>query len=202
MVVFDTFGDRQNGFVFGTNATGIQQDAPVRSEGNPSSSWDDSWEVRTQHGGSGWTAEFRIPLRTLRFGPPPQTWGVNFMRNIQRTRERTYWAPLPREFDLSRLSSAGELRELDLRTPRNFKVLPFVVSSANRNFTPGSRTDLNGELGFDAKFGVTPSMNLDATYNADFAQVEVGTQQINLCVQIRSGRRPHRRRNSRSDAAR
>ena len=124
------------------------------------------------------------------------------MRNIQRTRERTYWAPLPREFDLSRLSSAGELRELDLRTPRNFKVLPFVVSSANRNFTPGSRTDLNGELGFDAKFGVTPSMNLDATYNADFAQVEVGTQQINLRVQIRSGRRPHRRRNSRSDAAR
>ena len=179
-VIFDTFRDRQNGFVFGTNATGIQYDAQVRSEGNASSSWDGSWEVRTQHGASGWTAEFRIPWRTLRFGPPPQTWGVNFMRNIQRTRERTYWAPLPREFTLSRLSSAGELRGLDLRAPRNFKMLPFVVSSANRNFTPGSQADLNGDWGFDAKFGVTPSLNLDVTYNTDFAQVEVDTQQINL----------------------
>lgn len=179
-VIFDTFRDRQNGFVFGTNATGIQYDAQVRSEGNANSNWDGSWEVRTQHGTSGWTAEFRIPLRTLRYGSAPQTWGVNFMRNIQRTRERTYWAPLPREFDLSRLSSAGELRGLGLRTPRNFKILPFVVSSANRDFTPGSQADLNGELGFDAKFGVTPSLNLDLTYNTDFAQVEVDTQQINL----------------------
>ena len=96
------------------------------------------------------------------------------------TRERTYWAPLPREFDLQRLSSAGELRGLTLATPRNFKILPYVVSSANRNFTPGADTDLDGDVGFDAKFGLTPSLNLDVTYNTDFAQVEVDTQQINL----------------------
>ena len=179
-VIFDTFHDRQNGFVFGTNATGIQYDAQVRSEGNASSSWDGSWEVRTQRGASGWTAEFRIPLRTLRFGQPPQTWGVNFMRNIQRTRERTYWASLPREFSLNRVSSAGDLSGLNLKPPRNFKLLPFVVSSANRNFTPGAKADLDGDWGVDAKFGITPSMNLDVTYNTDFAQVEVDTQQINL----------------------
>ena len=32
----------------------------------------------------------------------------------------------------------------------------------------------------DAKVGVTGSLNLDVTYNTDFAQVEVDTQQINL----------------------
>ena len=116
----------------------------------------------------------------MRYGPAPQTWGVNFFRNIQRTRERTYWAPLPREYNLGRLSSAGELRGLNLQTPRNFKVLPYVVGSANRNFTPGAETDLDGDFGFDTKFGVTPSLNLDLTYNTDFAQVEVDTQQINL----------------------
>ena len=67
---------------------------------------------RTSMSPTGWTAEFRIPLRTLRYGPAPQTWGVNFFRNIQRTRERTYWAPLPRVYNLGRLSSAGELRGL------------------------------------------------------------------------------------------
>ena len=32
-MIFDTYNDRQNGFVFGTNASGIQYDAQVRNEG-------------------------------------------------------------------------------------------------------------------------------------------------------------------------
>jgi hypothetical protein len=179
-MIFDTFRDQQNGFVFGTNAAGVQYDAQVRDQGEQTSSWDGSWEVRTNITETGWTAEFRIPLRTLRYGPAPQTWGLNFYRNIQRTRERTYWAPLPREYNLGRLSSAGELRGLDLQTPRNFKLLPYFVSSANRSFTPGAKTDGDVDVGFDTKFGITPSLNLDLSYNTDFAQVEVDTQQINL----------------------
>jgi hypothetical protein len=180
VMIFDTFRDRQNGFVFGTNAAGIQYDAQVRDQGEEEDSWDGSWDVRTTTTSTSWIAEFRIPLRTLRYGPAPQTWGVNFFRNIQRTRERTYWSPLPREHELGRLTSAGELRGLELRTPRNFKLLPFVVGAANRDFTPGARTDGDYDLGFDAKFGITPSSNLDVTVNTDFAQVEVDTQQINL----------------------
>ena len=179
-MIFDTFHDQQNGFVFGTNAAGAQYDAQVRDQGDQTSSWDGSWDVRTNTTATGWTAEFRIPLRTLRYAPSPQTWGVNFFRNIQRTRERTYWAPLPREYNLARLSSAGELHGLTLQTPRNFKVLPYAVGSANRIFAPGGKTDMDGQFGFDTKFGVTPSLNLDLSYNTDFAQVEVDTQQINL----------------------
>ena len=179
-VIFDTFQDRQNGFVFGTNAVGIQYDAQVRNQGNPSASWDGSWDVRTRNGDGGWTAEFRIPLRTLRYGPPPQAWGVNFMRNIQRRRERAYWAPMPRQFNLARLTSAGDLRGLELQAPRNLKLLPYAIGSANRNFAPGSATDLDRDFGLDAKVSVTGSLNLDLTYNTDFAQVEVDTQQINL----------------------
>ena len=162
-MIFDTFHDKQNGFVFGTNAAGVQYDAQVRFQGNQQTSWDGSWDVATGMSETAWTAEFRIPLRTLRYGTAPQTWGVNFFRNIQRTRERAYWAPIERVFNLGRLSSAGDLRGLQLETPRNFKLLPYTVGSANRNFTPGANTDLDGDIGLDAKFGVTPSLNLDAT---------------------------------------
>jgi hypothetical protein len=179
-MIFDTFRDQQNGFVFGTNAAGVQYDAQVRDQGEEEDSWDGSWDVRTSTAAASWVAEFRIPLRTLRYGPAPQTWGVNFFRNIQRTRERTYWSPLAREYELGRLTSAGELRGLELKTPRNFKLLPYVVGSANRNFSPGSSTDGDGDVGFDAKLGITPSTSLDVTVNTDFAQVEVDTQQINL----------------------
>jgi hypothetical protein len=178
VMIFDTFRDRQNGFVFGTNAAGIQYDAQVRDQGEEEDSWDGSWDVRTSTNAANWVAEFRIPLRTLRYGPAPQTWGVNFFRNIQRTRERAYWSALPREHELGRLSSAGEL--LELKTPRNFKLLPYVVGAANREFTAGARTDGDYDIGFDAKYGITPSSNLDVTVNTDFAQVEVDDEQINL----------------------
>ena len=58
--------------------------------------------------------------------------------------------------------------------------MPYALSSANRNFTPGSTTDDDSDCGVDAKIGVTSSLNLDLTYNTDFAQVEVDEQQINL----------------------
>jgi hypothetical protein len=178
-VVFDTFRDRQNGFVFGTNASGVQYDAQVRNQ-TVNVNWDGSWEVQTRRSADGWTAEFRIPLRTLRYGPSPQTWGINFTRQFQRHRERTYWAPLPRQFELQRLSSAGELRGLTLKTPRNLKILPYAVGSADRTFATRRPTITNGEWGVDAKVGLTAGLNLDLTYNTDFAQVEVDNQQINL----------------------
>jgi hypothetical protein len=179
-IVFDTFRDRQNGFVFGTNALGTQYDAQVRNEGRPDATWDGSWDVRTRVTDSGWTAEFRIPLRTLRYGPAPQIWGVNAFRNIQRRRERTYWAPLELVYALQRVSAAGDLRGLQLQAPRNLKVLPYAISTANRDYRPRLSSDLDGSFGIDAKFGVTPSLNLDLSYNTDFAQVEVDDQQINL----------------------
>lgn len=206
-MIFDTYHDQQNGFVFGTTPAGIEYDAQLRDQGSAggggqgggaalgggaragaggglNANWDASWDVQARTTEIGWVAEFRIPLRALRYGPPPQVWGVNFSRNIRRKRELVYWSPLERQYDIARLSSAGELRGLDLRTLHNFKVLPYASVSANRNFAPGAKPlrwrDLDRQGGFDVKFGVTPSVNMDLTYNTDFAQVEVDDQQINL----------------------
>jgi hypothetical protein len=204
-VIFDTYHDRQNGFIFGTNAVGIQYDAQVRNEGETlrggppgglggggggtggagagvNVNWDGSWEVKTRMTDTGWTAEFAIPLRTLRYGPPPQVWGLNFSRAIERKREFVYWSPVSRIYTITRLSSAGELRGLEVPAPRDLKLMPYAISSANRNFASRTETryDKNGDWGIDGKIGVTSSTTLDLTYNTDFAQVEVDEQQVNL----------------------
>ena len=144
--------------------------------------WDASWTVRTHVNEIGWMAEFEIPLRSLRYGDRPQVWGMNFQRNIRRKREQVYWAPIERIYNLYRLSAAGELHGLELETPRNFKVTPYAVATASRDFTNAAETatDFDPDAGLDVKFGVTPSLNLDLTYNTDFAQVEVDEQVINL----------------------
>ena len=204
-VIFDTYLDRQNGFVFGTNPAGLEHDGQVTNEGEGGGggggggrpggqrraqsgagagynlNWDTSFTVATDIGDYGWSAEFAIPLRTLRYASgKPQTWGLNFQRNIRRKREEVFWSPVSRVFNLYRLSSAGELHGLELETPRNFKVTPYLLGAANREFEIHDSADLDGEWGVDAKFGVTPALNLDVTYNTDFAQVEVDAQQVNL----------------------
>lgn len=202
-MIFDTYHDKQNGFIFGTNAAGIQYDAQVRNEGETlrggpptglaggnssgagagiNTNWDGSWVVKTARTDHGWSAEFAIPLKTLRYGPPPQTWGVNFSRNIEHKRETVYWSPVSRIYSLTRLSSAGEMRGLNVPAPRDFKLIPYAVGSSNRNFTSKTQTgyDGDGDWGVDGKIGVTSSSTLDLTYNTDFAQVEVDEQQINL----------------------
>jgi hypothetical protein len=198
-IVLDTYRDRQNGFVFGTNPAAVEYDGQVTNEGGSSGAggggsrqqggsgggfnlnWDGAWQVRTEILEQGWSAEFAIPLRTLRYEPGEnRTWGVNFMRTIRRRQEVAYWAPLPFQFDLMRVSLAGSLTGLDLPTPGNLKLVPYALSEARRRGPAGSGTTILGDVGLDAKYSITPGLTLDATLNTDFAQVEVDEQQINL----------------------
>jgi len=195
LFIVDTYKDGQNGFIFGTNSLGVQYDAQVDNEGqgnfNPNRqqagtiggfnlNWDASWEVYTEVGDYGWSAEFAIPVRTLRF-QSGKDWGINIRRNIRKTNEVVYWAQIPVGFTINRLSLAGTLTGLDLRSPGNLKVIPYVLGRAEKDFTVAdSKTDYSGDAGADLKFSVTPSLTLDLTYNTDFAQVEVDDQQVNL----------------------
>ena len=188
LFIIDGLLDRQNGFVFGTNAAGIEYDGQVTSEGSGSAfggggfnrNWDGTWIVQSKIGDFGWSAEFEIPFRTLRFGSADrQDWGINFQRNIRRNNEVVFWVPLERNHDLYRVSDAGTLRGVVPPTLRNLKVTPYVLGKARRGGELNG-TETDGDFGLDVKYSVTPSLTLDLTYNTDFAQVEVDEQQINL----------------------
>ncbi|MDP6581599.1 MAG: DUF5916 domain-containing protein [Vicinamibacterales bacterium] len=200
-LILDTFLDRQNGFVFGTSPSGQEYDGQVVNEGAGGSgmggggtsrgagggfnlNWDGVWQVRTAVTDIGWSAEFAIPFRTIRFSPGrAQTWGVNFQRNVRRRNESAYWAPLPRQFDLFRVSLAGQLTGVEAPEGlwRTLRVTPYVVGEAVRRRAASSSSDTAlGDIGGDLKYGVTSGLTLDLTVNTDFAQVEVDQQQINL----------------------
>ena len=200
-MVLDTFRDQQNGFVFGTTPAGQEYDGQVTDEGGGrrggrgggggfsrgsgngfNLNWDGAWQVRTEISDIGWSAEFAIPFRTIRYPDrEDQVWGMNFQRNIRRRNETAYWAPLPRQYNLYRVSMAGQLA--GVRAPvgftGNLQVTPYVVGeTAARDLEPGPQS--TGNFGADLKYSVTSGLTLDATWNTDFAQVEVDQQQINL----------------------
>jgi hypothetical protein len=201
LIVFDTYLDRQNAFVFGTTPVGIEYDGQVTRDGQGglntarrqqagagsgggfNLNWDGSWEVATSSDELGWSAEFRIPFSTLRYrGGGEQEWGLNMARMIRRLNEEVFWAPIARQHTLYRVSEAGTLQGLATPGRRYMTFTPYVIGSAHNDFeaVPAQNTDWQGEFGFDSKIGVTSSLNLDLTYNTDFAQVEADEQQINL----------------------
>ncbi len=181
-VIIDTFADRRNGFAFMTNAAGAKSDEQVTNEGREvNTSWDAVWYVRTRRVKDGWTVEMAIPFHSLRFdtGTNP-VWGINFSRRIRRKNEVDFWAPIPRAYELTRVSLAGDLVGLGtLSAGRNLKITPFVLGSSVRA-TGGTAFDSKADAGLDLKYGVTPALTLDATVRPDFAQVEADEQQVNL----------------------
>ena len=189
LFVIDGLLDRQNGYVFGTNPAGSEFDGQVSKDGSGgffgtsggfNENWDGSWTVQTQVGEFGWSAEFEIPFRTLRYGPDDeQVWGINFQRNVRRNNEVAYWTQLDRNYSLYRVSKAGTLNGVKPPPQRNFQVTPYVLGSAKRGGEL-SGTETDGEAGIDIKYSITPSLTLDLTVNTDFAQVEADEQQLNL----------------------
>ena len=205
VLVLDTYLDRQNGFVFGTTPAGIEYDGQVANEGQGGGgggggrpgggggrqqrgsgggfnlNWDGSWEVATSTDSRGWYAEMRIPFTTLRYGTGgDQTWGLNFERRIRRNSEEAVWAPIPRQFNLYRVSLAGTL---DLAAPatRIATINPYVLSNSFKDYTVTSPdAEFGSKVGIDAKIGLNQSLTLDLTVNTDFAQAEVDDQQVNL----------------------
>ncbi len=209
ILVFDTFNDRQNGFVFGTNPLGIEYDGQVASEGQTggnnfsslggttgnsntsgqqrggisafNANWDGDWTVRAAITSRGWEAEMAIPLKTLRYATGAnRTWGFNVMRNIRHKNEQVYLAAIPRGFEIYRVSLAAKLTDLDLPARRDLKFIPYGLVSANKDYT--IHTDVDNDLrgGLDVKWGVRPNLTADFTINTDFAQVEADEEQVNL----------------------
>ncbi len=181
-VLLDTFADRRNGFVFATNSKGAKADTQVANEGrdvNPN--WDAVWWVAARQSADGWTAELRIPFKTLRFtGGDARTWGINFARRVRRKNEVSYWSPVSRAYSIYRASSDGDLTGLPpLKQGRNLRVKPFVLGGAVRGVGEDS-FDADTNVGVDIKAGVTPSLTLDVTIRPDFAQAEADEQQVNL----------------------
>lgn len=201
-IILDTFFDRQNGFLFSTNAVGGRFDAQVRNEGagitrgqrsptgrpitseNFNVDWDGVWTTAARRLSNGWSTEIAIPFTTLRYKKGSDvTFGMNIQRQIRRRNEQAFWTPVPRPYSIFKLSSAGQLRGIRLPEPkRNFKVKPFGLIGAQSDFTrtDARRNEGKWDGGADIKYGLTSNIVLDVTLNTDFSQVESDEDQLNL----------------------
>ncbi len=182
LVFFDTFLDQTNGFSFGISASGAKWDGIMSDGAASNKNWDCKWESKIKHSDDSWTAEMRIPFKSLRYPTGSQQWNINLSRLDLKTNEKSSWAPVPRQFPTSSLAYAGNLK-FDQPLPASkiqFSLIPYIFGGYSNDYENQSGAVYRKDFGFDAKIGFSSSMNLDLTYNPDFAQVEVDQQVTNI----------------------
>jgi hypothetical protein len=182
LVFMDPFDDQVNGFAFGCNAAGAQWDGMMYDGGKVDLNWDNKWTSVVTNTPDAWILEAAIPFKTIRYKKGIRRWGINFSRLDIRVPEKSAWAPVPRQFPSASLAYTGIL-EWDDDPPHpgpNISLIPYALGGYRRGYNPASPASLKGQVGLDAKIGVTSSMNLDLTLNPDFSQVEVDRQVTNL----------------------
>ncbi len=179
LVSFSPYNDGLNSFDFFLYASGVQLDNKTFSTGEDLS-WDAVWKSETQITAEGWVAEIEIPWSALRFSKlPEQTWGLNFAREVRRTREISHWNFVDKKVD-GILNQAGTLTGFEnIRPPLRLSFEPYLSTSLLKEpDASGWDFKLNG--GMDLKFGLSESFTLDMTLIPDFSQVPSDDQVVNL----------------------
>jgi len=187
-LVFDTYNDQTNAFLFGMNAHGVRREALLsnggRQRGDFNASWDNKWNGVVKVYDNYWIAEFEIPFKTIRYTEGSTKWRFNCYRNDTRYNEISSWSNIPQNRIIMDLSYMGDMVwDEPLKKPgKNISVIPYLSGAMTQDFEDplNDSPDFDFGIGGDAKIGVTSGLNLDLTFNPDFSQVEVDRQVTNL----------------------
>jgi hypothetical protein len=185
-VGIDSYHDHRSGFYFLVSAGGSIKDGTMFNDSWDDASWDGVWDAATTIDDKGWCVEIRIPYSQLRFSQQDQyTWGINFIRQIDRNKERDDFVMVPKKESgwVSRFADLAGLR--DIHPPRRFEAVPYTATSGK--FLQHDAADpfnnghlFNQNIGTDFKLGIGNNLTLNATVNPDFGQVEVDPAVVNL----------------------
>ncbi len=181
-VMFDTYRDGNNAFVFSITPFGAEREA-LAAEGGVefNDSWETKWKSQTRRDGARFTSEFQIPFASLKFREGETSWGLQAFRIDVQGGERSAWGPVPQNQRLPSLAFAGEIEfEKPLKKPASpIALIPYINQLAERDFSE-TKTEYPFKTGLDAKISIGSALNLDLTINPDFSNVEVDDIVTNL----------------------
>lgn len=186
-IQFDAQNTKQYAVSFQTTPYGNQRDAQIFNDNNTDNDWNALWYVKTQRTEVGYSAEFAIPFKSLRYDKPeagkPVEWGLTIFRLARREYEQTVYPAIPQAYSPYRMTYAAKLTGLEVPAPSaNIRVEPYSLyqfdESKNGNSVTASDNQL--KVGGDVKWAINPNAVLDLTINTDFAQADVDRAVNNL----------------------
>jgi len=184
---FDSYRDYRTGFEFTITAWGQKVDLVLFNPMNWDFNWDAVWKGKVGLEDSAWVAEMEVPFSQLRYSnQDEQVWGLHTWRWIERLQEESNWEKQSKTGP-GMMYNFGEFRGIKgLPRSRRLEIMPFALGDLStmekeqgNSFTENGRI-WGGNVGLDAKIGVSSNFTVDLTINPDFGQVESDPSVMNL----------------------
>ena len=184
-LMFDTFNDGTNAFIFGSNPYGVRREILLSGGGNDLrgfvGAWDAKWYGESKIHDDHYILEWKIPLFSFKYREGETKWRFNSYQFDTQDNERNTWINIPQNQFIFNLAYMGDMIfEKPLGKSKSpIFLIPYVNGLSGRDFEAGeSNSDFS--FGGDVKMTIANSLNLDLTINPDFSQVEVDQQVTNL----------------------
>ena len=178
-VFINGFNDGQQDYRFFVTAAGVQLDCLYTESNGDDFSLNSIWNSKTKITEKGWQVEMQIPYAALRFSQEPkQTWGINFFREVRRTRFNYTWNLIDNKID-NQSNQAGTLNGIEnIKTPTRLFFIPYTSYYINANNNFKTYGELKG--GLDIKYGINDAFTLDVILIPDFGQTKFDNVILNL----------------------
>jgi len=180
-VLIDAMGNKQTGYEFYVNPSGIQSDFLNSAVSGVDKAPDFVWESAGKITDKGYQVEICIPLESIRFKSGKEVkMGILFVRNISRLGTVAAWPEI--KAGQTDFNFMATIIYRDLKKRLKMEVLPNFTYSRNveRENVDSWKSDISKNIGVDFKYGVTSAITAEATINPDFSQVESDTSQVEV----------------------
>ena len=172
------YNDKQQSLELFVTAAGVQADSKITNENGEDFSWNGIWYSAAKIVENGWTVEMKIPFSELRFPKSEvQNWGLNFFRQINRTKTAYTWNYINNQKG-GFLLYDGVLENIkNIDPPIRLSFMPYFSTYVN-NYDGQTTTNFNG--GMDVKYGINDAFTFDMTLIPDFGQANFDNSVLNL----------------------
>jgi hypothetical protein len=181
-ISLDALGTGQQSYHMLVNASGVQLDMLNSVAGGEDTAPDWIWDSAGKLTDTGFTAEMRLPLQSIRLkGGADTRMGILFWRRISRLGVSLSWPALSPGVWVFERHASVRFDNLEPRLTRD--ILPSATygrSQLRESPALWGTADGRAEMGLSAKVGLTSTITLDATVNPDFSQVESDAFQVEV----------------------
>ncbi len=179
-VLLDPFQDKRTAYIFFVNPLSARGEG-LAYAGSSSLNWDGVWEAKSRILENGWSAELRIPFKTISFKPGLTIWGINVERYIARKQETIRLSGTNRDSNFNNPMEAAGLEGIEgVEQGKGITFRPYGLVSAQKTSDDPGDYDWKLDGGFDIYKSFTPNLVGVVSYNMDFAETEVDERRINL----------------------
>ena len=164
-LMFDTFNDGTNAFVFGSNPYGVRREILLSSGGNDlrgfNGAWDTKWYGESEIHENYYILEWKIPLSAFKYREGETRWRFNSYHFDTQDNERNTWINIPQNQFIFNLAFMGDMifeRPLGKSKSPIF-LIPYVNGIVGKDYqTTATISDF--KFGGDAKMTIANSLNL------------------------------------------